>query len=285
MIIAVDGPAASGKGTLARRLAQHFGLAYLDTGGALSRHGLAGSCGGGDPADPGVAASGRAARSGSRISNDPRLREERVGEAASVVAAIPAVRAALLGFQRDFARHPPSGATGAVLDGRDIGTVVCPEADGQALRHRRARGPGGAPIRGVAGRRRGAIYGRVLQDMKVRDARDSGRGRRPWSGPPTRSSSTRPRSMPMPLSPRQSTSSPGSLPAGPARELIPALLEPALAEKTSGLPPRPRLSAAARCRFVPGGATGSSRGRSGEWMAVATKPHRARQGELRRAAR
>ena len=174
MIIAVDGPAASGKGTLARRLAHHFKLAHLDTGGLYRAAALHALESGGHPADPAVAEAG-ARRVRAADLDDPRLREERVAQAASVVAAIPAVRQALLAFQRDFARHPPGGAAGAVLDGRDIGTVICPDADAklfvtatvEARAQRRFQ-----ELRESGGR---AIYSRVLQDMKDRDARDSQR--------------------------------------------------------------------------------------------------------------
>jgi cytidylate kinase len=173
MIIAIDGPAASGKGTLAQRLAEHFGFAHLDTGGlyrAVALHALES---GGDPADPAVAeAAAKQVRAGDLA--DPRLREEPVAHAASVVAAIPAVRQALLAFQRNFARHP-QGATGAVLDGRDIGTVICPDADAKffvtASLEARAR----RRLKELQEGGEGAIYERVLQDMKNRDARDSQR--------------------------------------------------------------------------------------------------------------
>src|SRR5262249_9869177 len=124
LIIAIDGPAASGKGTLAARIAAHFGLAHLDTG-LLYRAGAP------DVERPGAApedARGaiQAARQlDSATLHDPGLRAAGAGEAASIVARIPEVRAALLEFQRAFARQAP----GAVLDGRDIGTVVCPDAD------------------------------------------------------------------------------------------------------------------------------------------------------------
>jgi CMP/dCMP kinase len=124
MIIAIDGPAASGKGTLAKRVADHFGLACLDTGllyRAVARDVLAR---GGSLEDEAEAAAVARTIDPATL-NDPSLRLPGVGEAASVVARIPAVRAALLDFQRDFARQEP----GAVLDGRDIGTVVCPDAD------------------------------------------------------------------------------------------------------------------------------------------------------------
>jgi cytidylate kinase len=128
MIVAIDGPAAAGKGTLARKLAEHYRFAHLDTG-ALYR--AVASCvlrAGGSP-DDGEAAS-RAARSLQQSDlAAPDLRSERVSDAASRVATVLGVRAALLDFQRDFARRPPGGCAGAVVEGRDIGTVVLPDAD------------------------------------------------------------------------------------------------------------------------------------------------------------
>ena len=124
MIIAIDGPAAAGKGTLARRLAEHYGLRYLDTGALYRAVGLAVMRTGGEPED--AAAAEAAARNlDPALLEHPELRAAGTGVAASKVAAVPGVRAALLDFQRAFAAQPP----GAVLDGRDIGTVVCPEAD------------------------------------------------------------------------------------------------------------------------------------------------------------
>jgi cytidylate kinase len=169
VIIAVDGPAASGKGTLARRLAAHFGLAYLDTG-LLYRATAWKALLAGDPADPAISVAAARAITTSDLA-DPRLRSEEVGEAASVVAAIPAVRAALLDFQRDFARRPP----GAVLDGRDIGTVVCPEADAKLFLTATLAARAARRFKELQAGESGAIYERVLQDMKTRDARDSGR--------------------------------------------------------------------------------------------------------------
>jgi len=128
MIIAIDGSAASGKGTLARRLAEHFDLAYLDTGRLYRAVGLKLLRAGEDPDDPEAAA--QAARAlDPALLDDPDLRSAAAGSAASKIAAHPQVRAALLAFQRDFAQAPPDGKAGAVLDGRDIGTVVCPDAD------------------------------------------------------------------------------------------------------------------------------------------------------------
>jgi cytidylate kinase len=128
VIVAVDGPAAAGKGTLARRLAAAFRLAYLDTGSLYRATALRLEAAGGDAAD--VAAAVAAARAVTAADLDrPGLRTEAIGRLASRVSAIPEVRAALLEVQRRFAAEPPDGKAGAVLDGRDIGTVVCPDAD------------------------------------------------------------------------------------------------------------------------------------------------------------
>lgn len=124
MIIAVDGPAAAGKGTLARRLAGHLGYHYLDTGALYRKVGLQVLRSGGDPGNEHDAVA--AARTlEEAFFADEALRTRAVGKAASLVAQIPAVRDQILDFQRRFAARPP----GAVLDGRDIGTVVCPDAD------------------------------------------------------------------------------------------------------------------------------------------------------------
>jgi len=124
MIIAVDGPTASGKGTLARRIGARYGLAVLDTGAIYRGVALAVRDAGADPADAGAAEAAAAALDLSAI-DDARIRSDAVGQAASIVAALPGVRAILLEAQRAFARRPG----GAVLDGRDIATVVCPDAD------------------------------------------------------------------------------------------------------------------------------------------------------------
>jgi CMP/dCMP kinase len=174
IVIAIDGPAASGKGTLARRLARHFGLAHLDTGGLYRAVALRVLTEGRDPADP-TAASAAAGAIEARDLADPRLREETVAQAASVVAAIPAVRQALLAFQRDFARHPPGGEAGAVLDGRDIGTVICPDAAAKLFVTASPEARAARRARELQETGRPAIYEAVLQDMKDRDARDSRR--------------------------------------------------------------------------------------------------------------
>lgn len=126
-VIAIDGTSACGKGTLARKLARHYGFAHLDSGAIYRLVALGVLRHAGDPASATDAV--RAAREIDPDGiNDPALRTVAAGEAASVVAAIPEVRAAVLKFQRDFAANPPGGARGAVIDGRDIGTVICPGA-------------------------------------------------------------------------------------------------------------------------------------------------------------
>lgn len=177
-VIAVDGPAASGKGTLARKLAAHFGFAHLDTGRLYRAVGLRVLRGAGDPADPAVAEAAAEALDPQDL-DDPELGGEDAARAASQVAALPGVRAALLDFQRRFAARPPDGARGAVLDGRDVGTVVCPGADAKLFvtaspevraerRHKELLGTGVD-----------SIYARVLEDIRERDARDSQRAAAP----------------------------------------------------------------------------------------------------------
>ena len=157
--VAIDGPAAAGKGTIGRALAARFGFAHLDTG-LLYR--AVGALGG----DPVAAARGLTAKD---LERDD-LRTLAAGQAASVVAVIPEVRAALVDFQRRFAR----AEGGAVLDGRDIGTVICPEAEvklyvtasAEVRAHRRWLEVGGDATR-------------VLADVIERDARDTGRAEAP----------------------------------------------------------------------------------------------------------
>lgn len=128
LVIALDGPAASGKGTLGRLIAAHYDFAYLDTGSLYRGVAWMLLAAGHDPADEAAAAEAAETFSLDQVEGaDIRTRE--VGAAASKVAALPAVRAALLDFQRRFAETPPGGKKGAVLDGRDIGAVVCPDAE------------------------------------------------------------------------------------------------------------------------------------------------------------
>ncbi|HEU0162400.1 MAG TPA: (d)CMP kinase [Rhizomicrobium sp.] len=127
IVIAVDGTAASGKGTLAKMLARHFGFAHLDSGALYRLTALAVLDAQGDPANEADALKGAQTLDFNRA-GDPAIRTDIVGKASSQVAAIPAVRDALLAFQQDFLARPPGGSPGAVMDGRDIGTVICPTA-------------------------------------------------------------------------------------------------------------------------------------------------------------
>jgi cytidylate kinase len=127
VVIAVDGTAASGKGTLAKKLAAHFGFAHLDSGALYRLTALAVLDAMGDPKNPADAVKGAQSIDLS-LAGDLAIRTDKVGQAASHVAAIGAVRQALLDFQRSFLTSPPGGSPGAVMDGRDIGTVICPGA-------------------------------------------------------------------------------------------------------------------------------------------------------------
>ena len=164
MIIAVDGPAAAGKGTLSKRLAAEFGLHHLDTGLIYRAVGVKRNETGMDPA----------ACAEALLPEDlkhPGLRDEAAGRAASEVAAIPAVRQALLEFQRRFAQQKP----GAVLDGRDIGTVVCPDADVKLFVTASIEKRAERRWKELIAKGETAIKTRVLQDMRDRDARDAAR--------------------------------------------------------------------------------------------------------------
>jgi CMP/dCMP kinase len=170
MIIAIDGPAASGKGTIARRLAAHFGLPHLDTG-LLYRATARVVLDEGSRLDD-VEKAVSAARGLALLDFDEeRLRGREMGEAASVVAAIPQVRAALIDVQRAFAARPQ----GAVLDGRDIGTVIAPEA--QVKIFVTASPEARAQRRALELRGRGETvdYASILEDIRKRDQRDSER--------------------------------------------------------------------------------------------------------------
>lgn len=175
LIIAVDGPAASGKGTLSRRLSSYYGLAYLDTGILYRGVGWILLTRNLDPRNEEDA--GRVAREFSLEQIDGAdIRTPDVSRASSIVAAQPAVRDALLQFQRDFAGAPPKGTKGAVLDGRDIGTVVCPDAKVKFYISASAEERAKRRWLELEKRDGGAIsYEAVLDDIKRRDARDSGR--------------------------------------------------------------------------------------------------------------
>jgi CMP/dCMP kinase len=170
MIIAIDGPAASGKGTLAKRLAAHYGFRHLDTGAIYRAVAYALISRGADLGDE--AAAVNAARGlDPQTFDNPALKSHQVGTAASVVSAYPEVREVLLNFQRQFAANPP----GAVLDGRDIGTVICPNADVKIFvvaepKVRARRRTLEAQARGEA-----ADEAAILADILARDERDRNR--------------------------------------------------------------------------------------------------------------
>ncbi|WP_432255643.1 (d)CMP kinase [Limimaricola sp. AA108-03] len=165
--VAIDGPAAAGKGTVGRAVAAHFGFAHLDTGllyravGALVLKG----------AEPVAAARGLVPEA----LEQPGLRSPEVAQAASEVAAIGEVRAALLDFQRGFARREG----GAVLDGRDIGTVICPEAEVKLFVTASAEARAGRRLAELVEAGHAANFDSVLADVQARDARDSERATAP----------------------------------------------------------------------------------------------------------
>ena len=173
-VIAVDGPAASGKGTLARRLATHFGYAHLDTGLIYRAVGLALIRQKKAAADPASALHAAQTLTPEAL-DDPELRGDHVAGMASQVAAMPDVRTALIDYQRKFARRPPGGKKGVVLDGRDIGTVICPNADAKLFVDASVETRAERRVKELRERGVEAIYARVLQDMKERDTRDRSR--------------------------------------------------------------------------------------------------------------
>jgi cytidylate kinase len=178
IVIAVDGPAASGKGTLARRLATQFSFAYLDTGKLYRAVGLKVLRAGGDPEDEDAAEATARSLDVSEL-DDPDLAGDEAASAASKVAAIDGVRAALLDFQRSFAATPPDvdgePAEGAVLDGRDIGTVICPDATAKLFVTADVEVRADRRHKELLNRGEASIYARVLEDLKARDARDMNR--------------------------------------------------------------------------------------------------------------
>jgi cytidylate kinase len=179
MIIAIDGPAASGKGTVARRVAATLGFAYLDTGliyRAVARDVLAE----GASLDDEAAATRAAESLDPTTLDDPGLKAPGVGEAASIVAKVASVRRALLEFQRAFAARPP----GAVLDGRDIGTVVCPDADLKLFVTADVEVRARRRYDELLAKGEDVSFERVLDTIRRRDARDSGRADAPMLAAP-----------------------------------------------------------------------------------------------------
>jgi len=184
VVLAVDGPAASGKGTIGKRLARELRLGHLDTGALyratalrMIRQGLVGQSGLVETGADGtvVGAAGQALSITEQDLHDKELRDERVGQCASIVSADPTVRQALLDYQRNFCTSPPAGCRGAVLDGRDIGTVIYPQApvklfitaDPAIRAYRRHLELSSSDA--------GPTLEQVMQDMQERDLRDTTR--------------------------------------------------------------------------------------------------------------
>lgn len=178
VVIAVDGPVAAGKGTLARRLADKYGYAYLDTGSLYRAVGSKVLRADGDPADAEFAARMAESLADSDLAATD-LRSEAVGLAASKVAVVPAVRAALLDYQRRFALQPPGGRAGAVLDGRDIGTVVCPDAAVKLFVTARDEVRAGRRHKELMDKGESVTFERVLEDLRKRDEQDRARSTAP----------------------------------------------------------------------------------------------------------
>ncbi|MCW6509518.1 (d)CMP kinase [Lichenifustis flavocetrariae] len=179
MIIAIDGPAASGKGTLARKLAARFGLPHLDTG-LLYRATARALLDADQPLDNAAAAVAAARGLALTEFEEQRLRGREMGEAASVVAAIPAVRETLVEAQRRFARR----IGGAVLDGRDIGTVICPEADAKIFVTASPQMRAQRRALELARSGEDVSFNEVLADILRRDERDSSRAVAPLRAAP-----------------------------------------------------------------------------------------------------
>ncbi len=176
IVIAVDGPAASGKGTLSKWLAEHFGFDHLDTGLLYRAVGAISEATGRDPVE--IAAGLKP-----EDLEQPGLRSAGAGEAASVVAALPAVRERLLEFQRNLAANPPGGR-GIVIDGRDIGTVICPDAAVKLFVTASAEERARRRHRELAGRGETVTFETVLRDIRSRDKRDSERETAPLMAAP-----------------------------------------------------------------------------------------------------
>jgi len=177
-IIAVDGPAASGKGTIARSLAKHYGLPHMDTGLLYRAAALNLWRWGGDPGNEFEAV--RAAQELNLDADDPELRSEPVSRIASAISAYPQVRSVLLKRQQDFAHQ----AGGAVLDGRDIGTVIAPDADVKLFVTAAAEVRAERRMRELEQRGMHATFEDVLADIRSRDERDSNREAAPLTQAP-----------------------------------------------------------------------------------------------------
>jgi cytidylate kinase len=174
VVIAIDGTAACGKGTLARRLALHYGFAHLDSGALYRLVALGVLEAGGNPSIEADAVHAAGALDLTRA-GDPQIRTDVVGKAASQVAAIPAVRASLLQFQRDFATKPPGNGRGAVIDGRDIGTVIAPDASAKLFVDAKPEIRARRRLLELEGLGISRQHADLLAELNARDAADRGR--------------------------------------------------------------------------------------------------------------
>lgn len=178
IVIAVDGPSASGKGTIAKKLAAHFGFAYLDTGllyRAVGKLALENRV---NIDSPSAIADFIKTLSIEAITgklSDPELKSDAAAQGASKSAAVPEVRAKLLFLQQDFAKNPPDGKRGAVLDGRDIGTVIAPYTPAKVYVTASVEARADRRWKELQGRGDGATYAEVLADLQARDERDTKR--------------------------------------------------------------------------------------------------------------
>ena len=173
-VIAIDGPAASGKGTIAAGLGREYGFPVLDTGLLYRAVGVSVQRQGGDPADP-AAAEAAAQRLDPSQLDDPAFRTREAGEAASVAAAHPGVRIALREFQQRFARREP----GVVIDGRDIGTVIAPDAPAKLFVTASPDVRAERRFKQLKGQGEDVAYEDILEDVRRRDERDSARAASP----------------------------------------------------------------------------------------------------------
>lgn len=181
-VIAVDGPSASGKGTIATRLAAHYDFAHLDTGAIYRAVALAVLRQGGDVSQPKVAEAAAKALDAITVKaygDDPALRSEEISSAASRLSVFPAVRKSLFQFQRDFCENPPENRGGAVLDGRDIGTVIAPEAPVKLYVTASCEVRAERRTKELRAKGENVNYETVLEEMRRRDARDSSRDAAP----------------------------------------------------------------------------------------------------------
>ncbi len=179
-IIAVDGPAASGKGTLSKNLAQKLNFAHMDTGALYRAVAFEVITLGKNPEDKNDALQGckslqKKLLHGKDPLNNSDLRTETIGAAASKVAAIQSVRDFLIDMQRNFANSPPKGFDGAILDGRDIGTIICPDAPLKLYITAKCEIRAKRRMKELQSKGLGVTYSAVLEDMRARDARDSSR--------------------------------------------------------------------------------------------------------------